>query len=446
MIKRYLPWAFAAAVLSFTACINNDIPDPTPPVTSGTADFSTYIAVGTSLTAGEADGGLYNAGIQAAFPNLLAGQFALAGGGSFTSPLFPANQADGTGYLKLTGLNADGTPIITQVAPQAIRGQTTYLGTPVTLYTKYTGNLSNFGIPGIKVANVLDPNYGNVNGFYERLLAGNAGSNTTSYLIFTISRRFTFSTVELGSNDALDYATSDGMTASRALTDQTVFSSNYGSLLGSLSSNIGAPKLVLATIPDVTILPYFHYITVALLKAVAVKKGITPNIYIQALNASGTYTTRQATDADLIMLTVDPNQIGGNNPANGNPGYGTTLLNPLPSSVVLDAAEVALVQNAITGYNNSIKTIVAGVSNANSSRFVIFDAYALFNQLQNGVMENGITINTNYITGGVFSLDGIHLTPRGNAAVNNEFIKVINAKYSSTLPAIDISKYKGVIN
>ncbi len=443
MIKRYLVWASAAVILSFTACIKNDIPDPTPPITSGTANFSTYIAVGTSITAGEADGGLYNASIQAAFPNLLAGQFALAGGGSFTSPLFPANQADGTGYLKLTGFNPDGTPIITQVPPQAIRGQVN----GVTLYTKYTGDLNNFGIPGIKVANVADFTYGNVNGFYERLLPFNSPTNTQLYQNFVTTKksRYTFFTLELGSNDALDYATSDGMTASRALTDQTVFDANYNNFLGGLTSNAVVVGGVVSTVPDVTVLPYFHTITVAALNAVAAKKGFRGiSIVIEALNAngiySGIYSPRAATDADLIMLTFDPNLIGGTNPANGARNYGIDPLNPLPSSVVLDAAEVARVQAAINGYNTSIRNIVSRTG------LPIFDAYALFNQLKNGVMENGVTINTNYITGGVFSLDGIHLTPRGNAAVTNEFINVINAKYGSNLPALDISKYKGVVN
>ena len=83
---------------------------------------------------------------------------------------------------------------------------------------------------------------------------------------------------------------------------------------------------------------------------------------------------------------------------------------------------------------------------ASARNLPVFDAFVVFNQLQSGITQDGVTINTNFVTGGVFSLDGIHLTPRGNAYAADEIIKVINTKYGSNLPALDISKYKGVIN
>ncbi len=83
---------------------------------------------------------------------------------------------------------------------------------------------------------------------------------------------------------------------------------------------------------------------------------------------------------------------------------------------------------------------------ASARNLPVFDAYTLFNQLPSSVTQDGVTINTNFLTGGVFSLDGIHLTLRGNAYAADEIIKVINGKYGSNFPALDISKYKGVIN
>ncbi|RYE27521.1 MAG: G-D-S-L family lipolytic protein [Sphingobacteriaceae bacterium] len=439
MMKPYLNWAFAAVILLLASCVDKDVPDPAPVITSGTANFSRYIAVGNSLAAGVTNNGLYQAGQQVAYPNLLAGQFALAGGGSFTSPLFPVDQPNGTGYLKVTGLNSDGTPIITQVVPQAVRGQTTLAGINVTLYTKYTGELNNYGVPGIKVADLFDATYGNFNGFYERLLPGNAGSNITPYVSFvtTNTKASTFVTVELGSNDALDYATSDGMTTSRMLTDQTLFNVNYGNaVFNFLNPSKGG---VVTTVPDVTVLPYFHYVTLSTLRAALQKKGFNPDnpVIIQALDASGTYSSRAATDGDYFMLTFDPNLVGGTNPANRRSFYGTLAGDPLASSAVLDKNEILKVQGAINGYNNSIKSFASKYS------IPVLDIYTLFNQLRSGVTQDGVTIGTNFLTGGVFSLDGIHLTPRGNAYLTDELIKVINAKYGSTLPALDISKYGG---
>lgn len=53
---------------------DNPLPQ-TPEYTAGSADFSTYIAIGNSLTAGYADGALYTAAQQMSFPAMLATQF-----------------------------------------------------------------------------------------------------------------------------------------------------------------------------------------------------------------------------------------------------------------------------------------------------------------------------------------------------------------------------------
>ncbi|GBL35587.1 hypothetical protein EMGBS15_11820 [Filimonas sp.] len=50
------------------------------PVSSGEADFSRYVAIGNSLTAGYTDGALYKDGQINSYPNMLASQFMQAGG------------------------------------------------------------------------------------------------------------------------------------------------------------------------------------------------------------------------------------------------------------------------------------------------------------------------------------------------------------------------------
>ncbi|MDH5355799.1 MAG: G-D-S-L family lipolytic protein, partial [Gammaproteobacteria bacterium] len=56
---------------------------------SGTADFSNFVAIGDSLTAGYADGALYRHGQENSYGAILAQQFALVGGGAFSQPLMP---------------------------------------------------------------------------------------------------------------------------------------------------------------------------------------------------------------------------------------------------------------------------------------------------------------------------------------------------------------------
>jgi len=106
--------------LFLASCSNDDAsggpmtpPDPEPvEYTSGSADFSNYVAVGNSLTAGYSDAALFFDGQDASFPNMLATNFSLAGGGEFNIP-YMADNLGGAGQptypvlcLRLSGTNA----------------------------------------------------------------------------------------------------------------------------------------------------------------------------------------------------------------------------------------------------------------------------------------------------------------------------------------------------
>jgi len=49
------------------------------------------------------------------------------------------------------------------------------------------------------------------------------------------------------------------------------------------------------------------------------------------------------------------------------------------------------------------------------------------------------------VTGGLFSLDGIHLTGNGNAIVANEIIETINLHFDAALPKAMVNNYTGII-
>ena len=70
---------------------NGIITTTTQPLTAGTADFSKFVSIGASFTAGFTDGALFNASQQNSFPNIMAEQFAKVGGGSFTQPMMSGN-------------------------------------------------------------------------------------------------------------------------------------------------------------------------------------------------------------------------------------------------------------------------------------------------------------------------------------------------------------------
>src|ERR1035437_5161188 len=80
----YKSIVIASSVSLFLSCRPN-LPIPAP--SKGKIDASRYVAVGNSITSGYADGALYYDGQINSFPNLIAGQLKLIGGGSFNQPL-----------------------------------------------------------------------------------------------------------------------------------------------------------------------------------------------------------------------------------------------------------------------------------------------------------------------------------------------------------------------
>jgi len=444
-LKNYMYILVATAfVVSCKPSINSN-----PAPSKGSADFTRYISVGNSLTAGYADGGLYLTGQLNSYPSIIANQMVSVNNSlTFSQPLFSASQANGSGYLKLTGFDASGNPITSSVTTNlAYVGVATVPGFGnVNLLAKYTGNIDNYGVPGIKLLHLTSTLYPNVNPYFDRMLSTTSPNNTTTYLSLITSKPFTFFTNWLGNNDALGYATGGGggYAGADALTDPNTFSQLYTLLVGTLTAN-GA-KGACATIPDVTTIPYFTTITPGLLlagaQAAAQKAGVTPlpqAIYINAADATGTnYAPRVATASDLIVLTFPTSKLGVPNGL-GAP-YGLHPANPIETQYVLDVNEQALVKAAVNSYNTTIKTVAA------SKGLAVFDAFTfLTNVKAGGYVINGLNLNSNYISGGIFSLDGVHLTPRGYSIVANQFISVINSTYGSSIPLANVSAYNGVI-
>ncbi|MDO7742317.1 MAG: G-D-S-L family lipolytic protein, partial [Pedobacter sp.] len=208
----------AVAVIAMASC-KPELKTITP--SKGTADFSRYIAVGNSLTSGYADNGLYLEGQQNSFPLMIATQMKTVGGGEFYTPFFTEAQSDGSGYVRLASFTATGLPVIVPVADKvAVRG-------PGPLYTKYTGELNNYGVPGIKLGLITYNLYGNLNPYFERLLPGVPPNNTTTYLDFVTAKPFTFFSMWLGNNDILGYATTGGASPADQPTPKATFTALY---------------------------------------------------------------------------------------------------------------------------------------------------------------------------------------------------------------------------
>lgn len=240
--------ALFASVL-FTGC-DPEIDAPAP-AAGAVADFSTYIAVGNSLTAGYQDNGLYRDGQLNSYPAILAEQLKLVGGGEFTQPLFTEDQANGSGYIQLTGFDAQGSPVTTTVTEnRAFRS-------PEGLFTKYLEPVQNLGVPGIRVADITTQGYGSAQGnpYFERITPDTNPFQT--YLERVAATDHTFFSLWLGNNDVLGYATSGGASTApgNTITPVSTFDANYSAMVSALTAD--GQEGVLATIPDVTGIPFF---------------------------------------------------------------------------------------------------------------------------------------------------------------------------------------------
>ncbi|MCQ0111658.1 G-D-S-L family lipolytic protein [Zhouia amylolytica] len=265
-MKINYKWLLLLA-FGFIACDSDDDMSSEGPdavmLTSGEADFSTYVAVGSSLSAGYSDGALFIASQINSFPNILASKFQMAGGGAFTQPLMGDN---------LGGMLVGGNQLLENrlffngELPERLPG------TPTTEATNVMpGPYNNMGITGAKIFHLGVEGYGSpaalsvgaANPYYVRM----ASSPGASVIGDALSLAPTFFTLWAGSDDVLAYAVSGGIGEDQAgnfnpetygsndITDPAVFSQAFSGILTLLTSN-GA-KGVVANIPDVTALPYF---------------------------------------------------------------------------------------------------------------------------------------------------------------------------------------------
>ena len=255
-------------VLGFTACNdpediladnNIDIPveEVLPELTSGSADFSNYVALGASFTAGFTDNALFIASQEYSFPNTLAKQFANAGGGSFTQPWMN----DNFGGLALGGMRITDPRLVFDGAGPV--GLESLIG-PVTVSTDIvlnnpTGPFSNLGVPGAKSFHLIAPGYGNLGNFpaaanpYAIRMTG--ATPNASILELALAQNPSFFTIsEVGAGDVLGYALTGG-DGSDVITDSATFDFALTTMLDALTAN-GA-KGAIANVPDVTQLSYF---------------------------------------------------------------------------------------------------------------------------------------------------------------------------------------------
>jgi hypothetical protein len=156
--------------------------------------------------------------------------------------------------------------------------------------------------------------------------------------------------------------------------------------------------------------------------------------YLTNLTSFGIPSLRQATSEDLIVLPAS--SIIGTT-VGGNPAQINGVSVPLADNWVLSKEEIQEVKVATDAYNASIQSI------ATAKGLAFVNANALQSQIAaGGISANNFTVTSTYVTGGGFSLDGVHPSPRGYALIANKFFEAINATYGSNFRGVNIGLYR----
>lgn len=454
-----------AVAFLFTAC-RPSVNISTPPA-AGSAKFVNYLALGDNYTGGYTDGSLTVTGQLYSYPAMLFQQFSMIQGanaarGPFIQPLIHSDNGYPTPKLVLgmTYSVCDSTD--STLAPVLFPN---FLADPIDnqryVSPANNGQINNIGVLGIRVADLPVMGWASiVNTLNGVPYAYRFFNDPTSTPLKEIEHRVnnlypTFFTMSYGMNDVLLYAIKGGqgdgtgnalpialnLYSPNDITPTKVFDTNYNYAVN--EAIITGASGALLNVPDITALPFFNAIPAnglvldrqgqadTLLKfwgSSSWKKVFQPgnNFFIIRDHNN---QIRQAVPGELILMTVPLDSIKC-------AGWGATY--PIPDSFVLTTDELQFIRTATDAYNSFISF------ECKRHNLAYVDINALFKSLPGGIMFDGIKYNNQFVLNGAFSLDGIHMTPRGYALIANEVIKAINAAYGSTIQQLDVNKYKGI--
>lgn len=363
------------------------------------AEIKKYVALGDSISAGFQDGGLVVDYQNESFPKLLSLQLGIS---DFQQPL----------------ISQPGIPpilVIKSLYPSIVIVSKPGFGVPLnlTLPRPY----DNLAVPGANTYNLLST-ITDGGGMHDLILRGFG-----TQLQQGISLKPDLITLWIGNNDVLKAVLAGRVIEGVTLTPFSSFQSYYTQIITALKANTSA-KIVIANIPDVTSIPYVTALPIYLVdpltrKPVLVGGNLVYLIGPKGLLSPGDYITLPAS-AYLAQGVGIPKAAGG-----------TGL--PLPDEVVLDKDEVSAIKARTQQFNDFLKSI------ASQNNIPMLDINSLMLKAsKEGIVVGGVKLTTAFLTGGLFSLDGVHPSSLGHAIVTNEFIKLINQTYNYEIPLVNL--------
>lgn len=396
-----------AALAGLAACENKaTVLGPTTPVDGNI--FTSYVALGNSITAGYQSGGINDSTQRQSFARLLAVQM-------------------GTQYHYASLQGRGCTPPIGNGLTGALSGAGSTAATcDLRAGASVTDVLNNVGVPG---ARVLDPTSTSTvasNALTTFILGGK------SQVAKALDAQPTFATIWIGNNDVLNAGLSGILVPLSPYSPGIVstlaqFQTNYDAMIAQLIAGAPAIKGVLIGVVQVSGLP-----------TMVSGGAIAGSAVIQATlsAAAGTAVTVHPNCTGSTALVNVPQLLLAIR-AKTHPALVACAANTIPGTVVgdlfvLDATEQATLSAAVKSYNAYISAKAAAIG------FAYYDPNPLFAaQRASGVIPAFPNFASSTATyGTLISLDGVHPTAAAHRIIANELIGVINTKYGTALALI----------
>lgn len=436
-MKRYI--MFLAVIIIASSCKPKKV---LPPTVLGDVNATSIVAIGGNSFAGYSDDALHPEGQEYSIPSIVLDR--MEGSNQFNPFTLPYLSSSSNGI----NLNGDSKLILgyktdcnneTSLSPirKAVSGNLDDLNNWV---YGTDGPFYNLSIPNLKFQELNDVGLGNpangignYNPWFSRIASNQANS---SILSDAVALDPTFLLLSIGQDDITDFAKS-GATGT-ALPSNVDFYNDLQEVEATFPNVQG----VISMIPNVLLTPYFNTIPYNGLTLDADQAETINNVFnpigifftegdngFLIEDAGEPFGVRKIVEGELVLLGI---------PLDSVKCYGMGSIVPIPDRYILTLDEITALYQKMFQYNNEIS------SYAMTNDYALVDATAIYLSLQSGIVYNGVSISTEFVSGGAFSMDGLNLNPIGNALLANQYIKAINNKYNARIPLAPVTNYPGV--
>jgi len=388
----------------------------------GSADFTRFVAIGDSYGAGFEAGSLNQTHQPFGWPAIIARQVGLQ--------ICPPTASATDNCFAIPLISNPGLP----GGELVFNGSTlvTVPGSGVPLMLGFGRPYNNLSVPGYTVGAVqaltgAEP----TSGLGQVILRG-LGTEVQQ----AIALHPTFIAIWIGGNDFLGAVSAGDPTK---LTPPATFAAQYKAMLDALTAGAPNAGMVLGTLPaNFATSPLTSRLPAVVFdqnfQPVIVGGNQIPLFYLPA----GSNTPAPVPPGSIFLLSsLSRYQQGFGLPPNLKAVPPFSLLphtgEPLTDAEIITPAEQKVFSDTITAYNATI------TSEASARQIPLADIKGLFDRLLQPQLFGGVGLTNTWISGGLFSNDGVHLTDIGYTLFANEYIKAINSGYGTQIPLASVA-------